>query len=220
MEGGSLPWAGSGYGIRTNPRGTRDSSADRRPIATRPVREGGSICCWQHTTLALTLGGPGFCDMPTAVEEGGARRTLCGMVHHTPRCMDHSPVDTCRPSCAYASLQRNHHVVPGKMTNLTLYTTTAGECVECMIAQIECVYACVVLLLDSDGNRLLAKYYQPPHAPSPAGQHPPAHGNVPPQLSAHNPFPTYKDQRTFEKAIWDKTRRASGAYTELFMVAH
>lgn len=79
-----------------------------------------------------------------------------------------------------------------------------------------------VLLLDVDGNRLLAKYYQPPHAPAP----PPAgstnatstaalpvhnvHGNQPPQLSAHNPFGTIKEQRTFEKAIWEKTRRASG----------
>lgn len=79
-----------------------------------------------------------------------------------------------------------------------------------------------VLLLDVDGNRLLAKYYQPPHAPAPpsTGQNATGnavtvpqhiqHGNQPSQLSARNPFNTLKEQRNFEKAIWEKTRRASG----------
>lgn len=83
-----------------------------------------------------------------------------------------------------------------------------------------------VLLLDTDGNRLVAKYFQPPHAPpapvagAAAGGAAPAaqplahlgHGAVPAQLSARNPFNTHKEQRTFEKAIWDKTRRASGRW--------
>lgn len=75
-----------------------------------------------------------------------------------------------------------------------------------------------MLLLDVDGNRLLAKYYQPPHAPaapapgSAPTSAPVAHlqGNQPSQLSARNPFSTFKEQRTFEKAVWEKTRRASG----------
>ena len=33
---------------------------------------------------------------------------------------------------------------------------------------------------------------------------------TPLQLNAKNPFSTYKEQRSFEKAIWEKTRRASG----------
>ncbi|CAG8846280.1 30949_t:CDS:2, partial [Racocetra persica] len=53
--------------------------------------------------------------------------------------------------------------------NLSLYTTTA------------------VILLDGEGNRILAKYY----------------GNK-------NPYPTPKEQKVFEKGLFDKTRRANG----------
>ncbi|CDW95771.1 hypothetical protein, partial [Sporisorium scitamineum] len=80
--------------------------------------------------------------------------------------------------------------------NLTLYTTSA------------------VLILDTEGNRVIAKYYQPPHAASflstatPAQQN--AVANTTPQLSAKNPLATLKDQRAFEKAIFDKTKRATG----------
>ncbi|KAE8224679.1 hypothetical protein CF319_g2472 [Tilletia indica] len=86
------------------------------------------------------------------------------------------------------------------MANLSLYTTTA------------------ILILDTDGNRLIAKYYQPPHAAStaPTGSAPtPAAvtlpfgaSSLPTQLSAVNPYPTFKEQRVFEKAVFDKTRRA------------
>ncbi|EPQ27632.1 uncharacterized protein PFL1_04770 [Pseudozyma flocculosa PF-1] len=82
------------------------------------------------------------------------------------------------------------------MSNLTLYTTTA------------------VLVLDSDGNRIISKYYQPPHAASFLSSATPAQQNAvaasTPQLSTKNPFPTLKEQRAFEKAIFEKTRRATG----------
>jgi coatomer subunit zeta len=55
-----------------------------------------------------------------------------------------------------------------------------------------------VLLIDSDGNRLVAKYYQPAH------QDPKN-----PTLFKH-PFQSLKEQRQFENTIWDKTRRANG----------
>ncbi|KDE04861.1 hypothetical protein MVLG_04721 [Microbotryum lychnidis-dioicae p1A1 Lamole] len=64
------------------------------------------------------------------------------------------------------------------------------------LQQITCV-----LLIDSDSNRLLAKYYQPAQmdakAPAPSG-------------STKHALHSLKDQRAFEQAIWDKTRRASG----------
>ncbi|KAG9284486.1 hypothetical protein G9A89_014090 [Geosiphon pyriformis] len=55
------------------------------------------------------------------------------------------------------------------MVNLTLYTTTA------------------VILLDGEGNRILAKYY-----------------------GTKNPYPTAKEQKSFEKGLFDKTRRTNG----------
>ncbi|SGY93599.1 BQ5605_C037g11598 [Microbotryum silenes-dioicae] len=67
------------------------------------------------------------------------------------------------------------------------------------LQQITCV-----LLIDSDSNRLLAKYYQPAQmdakAPAPSG-------------STKHALHSLKDQRAFEQAIWDKTRRASGQCT-------
>lgn len=80
--------------------------------------------------------------------------------------------------------------------NLTLYTTRA------------------VILLDSEGHRILAKYFQPlgaanndttstgaPVPALPAGLAP---------LASKNPYQTTKQQRIFEQGIWDKARRASG----------
>ncbi|CAG8464969.1 7473_t:CDS:2 [Paraglomus occultum] len=54
------------------------------------------------------------------------------------------------------------------MVNLSLYTTTG------------------VILLDGEGNRILAKYY------------------------GKNAYPTVKEQKAFEKGLFEKTRRASG----------
>lgn len=80
--------------------------------------------------------------------------------------------------------------------NLTLYTTSA------------------VLILDTDGNRVMAKYYQPPHAANFLSTATAAQQNAvaatTPQLSAKNPLATLKEQRAFEKAIFDKTKRATG----------
>jgi hypothetical protein len=58
-----------------------------------------------------------------------------------------------------------------------------------------------IILLDSDSNRLLSKYYQPAH-PDP---------KAPAQFK--HPFQSLKEQRAFELGIWEKTRRASGKFT-------
>jgi len=60
------------------------------------------------------------------------------------------------------------------MPNLTLYTTTA------------------FLILDSDGQRVLAKYYRPKGSP---------YGEPKGLLNL-------KEQKAFEKGLWDKTKKA------------
>jgi coatomer subunit zeta len=63
-----------------------------------------------------------------------------------------------------------------------------------------------ILVLDSEGERVLAKYYQPPHVSSTL---------QPPLQSQYittpqpNPYPTVKDQRTFEKGLFEKTKKDS-----------
>lgn len=47
-----------------------------------------------------------------------------------------------------------------------------------------------VVVLDNEGKRLLAKYYRP----------------------SKGEFGTVKEQRTFEKALFDKTRRSTGRF--------
>ena len=80
--------------------------------------------------------------------------------------------------------------MPAGALNLTLYTTQA------------------VVLLDAEGHRLFAKYFEPLAAKdAPAPPTMPA-GLAP--LVARNPFPTLKQQQKFEQSIWDKARRASG----------
>lgn len=65
-----------------------------------------------------------------------------------------------------------------------------------------------VLLLDSEGNRLLAKYYQPFHEdPKQA-----AGGAASVATGSHaHPFKSLKDQRAFEQGLFEKTRRSQGA---------
>ena len=51
------------------------------------------------------------------------------------------------------------------------------------------------LILDSDGGRVLAKYYRPKHQP---------------QLD-NKALSSLKEQRAFEKGLWEKTKKAGGA---------
>ena len=57
-----------------------------------------------------------------------------------------------------------------------------------------------VILIDSDSNRLLAKYFEPAHQD--------------PKLASQfkHPFQTLKEQRAFEAGIFEKTRRATGPF--------
>lgn len=72
--------------------------------------------------------------------------------------------------------------------NLSLYTVTA------------------LLVLDNEGNRVLAKYYSPPHGVAAAAElGVGAGGPGMPGLA------TLKEQRAFEKSVFDKTRRGAGA---------
>ncbi|CAE6443076.1 unnamed protein product [Rhizoctonia solani] len=66
------------------------------------------------------------------------------------------------------------------MANLTLYSTTA------------------FIILDTDGNRVLGKYYKPKHA-SLLGV----------DTGGKN-FSALKEQRAFEKGLWEKTKKSGG----------
>jgi coatomer subunit zeta len=81
--------------------------------------------------------------------------------------------------------------------NLTLYSVNG-------IRYVNCLLTIAILILDSDGNRVLGKYYQSPHLSS-----------VPPTTLQStytttpqpNPYPTLKEQRTFEKGLFEKTKK-------------
>jgi hypothetical protein len=96
-------------------------------------------------------------------------------------------------------------------TNLGLYSVTA------------------IVLLDSAGNCILSKYYEPLHPSTlPSSEQKKATGPnatgsalaVPTTASRDaiqtslqgyaNPFKTTKDQRNFEKGLFEKTRKGSG----------
>ncbi|KAG0147541.1 hypothetical protein CROQUDRAFT_670436 [Cronartium quercuum f. sp. fusiforme G11] len=82
------------------------------------------------------------------------------------------------------------------MSNLSLYTTTA------------------VVLIDSEGNRLLAKYFDPPHLRQQAAAEPTKKPN--PGMAQlgftgfGSQFRTLKDQRAFEQTVWEKTKKSTG----------
>ena len=82
-----------------------------------------------------------------------------------------------------------------KMTNLSLYTVSA------------------LLILDTDGQRVLAKYYAPPHHDSTAGA---GTGGVAADLGVGAGGPgmpgltTIKEQKAFEKGLMEKIRRGGG----------
>jgi hypothetical protein len=83
--------------------------------------------------------------------------------------------------------------------NLTLYSINGPPSIPSLLTFI------AILILDSDGNRILAKYYNPPHL---ASQPPVSAGNYTTNPEP-NPFPTVKEQKTFEKGLFDKTRKQS-----------
>jgi hypothetical protein len=75
-----------------------------------------------------------------------------------------------------------------------------------------------VILLDSDGHRLLAKYFDPPHIGNPSAnnnesnkKNSSSHGLTHLGFSGFgSQLRTLKDQRAFEHTIWDKTRKSTG----------
>jgi hypothetical protein len=75
--------------------------------------------------------------------------------------------------------------------NLSLYTVTA------------------LLVLDGDGNRVMSKYYQPPHGSTP-GHGPAADLGVGAGGPGMPGLTTLKEQRAFEKSVHEKTRRGAG----------
>lgn len=61
-----------------------------------------------------------------------------------------------------------------------------------------------ILILDLDGNRIVGKYYQAPHLASvPPTAVPSAYTTTP----QSNPFPTLSSQKTFEKGLFEKTKK-------------
>ena len=56
---------------------------------------------------------------------------------------------------------------------------------------------------------MLAKYYEPPHLPGPTSGHTPSSQLQYITTPQRNPYPTLKDQRTFEKGLFDKTKKQS-----------
>jgi coatomer subunit zeta len=60
-----------------------------------------------------------------------------------------------------------------------------------------------ILILDSDGNRILGKYYTPPHLP--ASTTPQTAGFV--TTPRPNAYLTLKEQRAFERGLFEKTKK-------------
>ena len=54
------------------------------------------------------------------------------------------------------------------------------------------------LILDTEGHRVLAKYYRPK-------SHPQGESNM-------KNLPTLKEQKAFEKGLWQKTKKAGGTF--------
>lgn len=57
------------------------------------------------------------------------------------------------------------------------------------------------VVMDTDGNRVLAKYYKPKHSPE--------------HFATVKPLSTLKEQRAYEKALYEKTKKAGGAFTHM-----
>jgi hypothetical protein len=78
------------------------------------------------------------------------------------------------------------------MSNLSLYSVTC------------------VIILDSEGQRVISKYFSPPHQPASVGQ-----GSAAPSSLPGNPFGTLKEQRALEKSVSDKARKGNGSFARL-----
>jgi hypothetical protein len=78
-------------------------------------------------------------------------------------------------------------------SNLSLYTITA------------------LLILDTDGQRVLAKYYVPPHQEH-AGQGLVADLNVGPGGPGMTGLTGTKEQKVFEKGVMEKIKRGGGEF--------
>lgn len=57
------------------------------------------------------------------------------------------------------------------------------------------------IILDTEGNRVLAKYYRPKSHPQ----------------GESKEWPTLKDQKAFEKGLWQKTKKAGGTRCVLIL---
>ncbi|WWC69126.1 uncharacterized protein I206_103062 [Kwoniella pini CBS 10737] len=77
------------------------------------------------------------------------------------------------------------------MSNLSLYTVTA------------------LLILDADGQRVLAKYYNPPHQNTP-GSGIASDLGVGPGGPGMGGLTSLKEQKAFEKSVFEKIRRGGG----------
>lgn len=80
------------------------------------------------------------------------------------------------------------HSLSHLQANLSLYTVTA------------------LLILDSDGQRVLAKYYTPPYHQASTQQHAGIAGSSVPEGLGQG-LGTVKEQKAFEKSVHEKTRR-------------
>jgi len=86
--------------------------------------------------------------------------------------------------------------------NLTLYAVTGP-----IPPQPGPLLIAAIVILDSDGNRILGKYYNPPCLPPTAPTAPPQTSYI--TTPQPNQYPTLKDQRAFEKGLFDKTKKQS-----------
>lgn len=85
-----------------------------------------------------------------------------------------------------------------------------------------------MILLDSDGHRLIAKYFDPPHIGNSSAnkddtikKNPSSHGLSQLGFSGFgSQLRTLKDQRAFEHTIWDKTRKSAGKFPFEFFFSH
>jgi coatomer subunit zeta len=65
------------------------------------------------------------------------------------------------------------------------------------------------LIMDTDGNRVMAKYYRPKHNPLTS------------PLPDTKQLVNLKEQKAFEKGLWEKTKKPGGmCWSLLFVCSH